>query len=948
MWNVQTSGFSKFGKRRSLFEEAQEMKAIAKDDSGKVHFGQSALELIRKNPDLYRQLASRYILIGHSMGGVVSREYVQGNFYNGDVDKIITLDSPHEGTGTMNMIAKMNAIDDFWGHLGKNLESTALSVVPQMLLLGNVGDVGFSITAISSNLLRKELGDLVATAVSPEYYVESDPLLHYVDPKQTGFGTIDSLNGLSYEPDSMPMIRILSGRHGMTMSDPGDLDDGLAGGIRTFIPDYAAMPYLNYNAQLEGSGDMSARYVNALTSFMMGYAGIPVQQTGSSIVPDFSSNGSGVDVLNDPMIDVERAYFNAAPSASGTLGDVALIIESVTNQVRDLDLTLGYICSPCANAAKIALGFAGAEQAAPSIIPAAIAGISDMKESHQISLYWDYLDTMKASFNTYSLQNGSFSYTPYLMEDFLYERPFVNLALNDTATLNQLQGMSDSAQDVSTLNHNCFYIGSKNGVNCAIGLFKSANDLNSTQKNQPLSGLTTPLRFHSESDWSKMGVKVDRWEKVDGLHPDGSENEKGVPIRHVERYEVPAITVEDWIEKYSFVVDDLMPHRLRQIRMNFNFVTEIAWECDITKAEDDDKACKVYQRSAGEPWGEPKKTVRHPVKKNGLFDFNPRDYGYDNLFAIQKDNQNTVTISTVNKIGLSNTQRFYYLFKATENLLKSNWPTRDVVLNRIEGFEAYASVLNYQGFSVDSAYDVVYKGDDIEHGTRLKMKGTPNGVQDMDFESRQQMDTLSDGEYAWQFRAYATNNATGDLDTSKFYNALFSIDRVAPKFSLYTDNSFVNPDSANFVVRYRWNGGDSVTPDIRAMRWTLEKGCSLPNDTATAAEANCTGSISLPAMYDVAARDFAVSWDKIPVDTRKNLDDGLYRIKAYALDYAVPNRLMYDSVNALVGRIMDSPNSLTDADWKLVRDSSARLNDTTVYAMFRIDRTAPVISDIVP
>ena len=50
--------------------------------------------------------------------------------------------------------------------------------------------------------------------------------------------------------------------------------------------------------------------------------------------------------------------------------------------------------------------------------------------------------------------------------------------------------------------------------------------------------------------------------------------------------------------------------------------------------------------------------VPHPVKKNGQFDFVPGDYGYKNLLAIQKDNQNTVTISTVNKIGLSNTQRF--------------------------------------------------------------------------------------------------------------------------------------------------------------------------------------------------------------------------------------------------------------------------------------------------
>ena len=48
----------------------------------------------------YRQLASHYILVGHSMGGIVSREYVQNSdYYHGDVDKIITLDSPHEGVG---------------------------------------------------------------------------------------------------------------------------------------------------------------------------------------------------------------------------------------------------------------------------------------------------------------------------------------------------------------------------------------------------------------------------------------------------------------------------------------------------------------------------------------------------------------------------------------------------------------------------------------------------------------------------------------------------------------------------------------------------------------------------------------------------------------------------------------------------------------------------------
>ena len=86
-------------------EEAQEVKASIYDSTERKYiYGQAALDSIRKNPDLYRQLASRYILVGHSMGGVVSREYVQGNFYNDDIDKIITLDSPHEGTGALNML----------------------------------------------------------------------------------------------------------------------------------------------------------------------------------------------------------------------------------------------------------------------------------------------------------------------------------------------------------------------------------------------------------------------------------------------------------------------------------------------------------------------------------------------------------------------------------------------------------------------------------------------------------------------------------------------------------------------------------------------------------------------------------------------------------------------------------------------------------------------------
>ena len=128
-----------------MTEEAQEVKAKIytqrqMGDSVVVDstVGQAALEIIRQNSDLYRQLASRYILIGHSMGGVASREYVQGNFYNGDVDKIITLDSPHEGTGALNMQIKNEArgdliYDQMASTLATGVTTMGLTAVPLLL-----------------------------------------------------------------------------------------------------------------------------------------------------------------------------------------------------------------------------------------------------------------------------------------------------------------------------------------------------------------------------------------------------------------------------------------------------------------------------------------------------------------------------------------------------------------------------------------------------------------------------------------------------------------------------------------------------------------------------------------------------------------------------------------------------------------------------------------------
>jgi pimeloyl-ACP methyl ester carboxylesterase len=45
-----------------------------------------------------RSGSDKVILVGHSMGGLVSRAYIQGNGFRGDVERLITLGTPHRGS----------------------------------------------------------------------------------------------------------------------------------------------------------------------------------------------------------------------------------------------------------------------------------------------------------------------------------------------------------------------------------------------------------------------------------------------------------------------------------------------------------------------------------------------------------------------------------------------------------------------------------------------------------------------------------------------------------------------------------------------------------------------------------------------------------------------------------------------------------------------------------
>ena len=506
-------------------------------------------------------------------------------------------------------------------------------------------------------------------ALKDDYgFKAEDPLTSYIEPGAPG---ISALINRPFN-ENMPMVRLLGGKGGMTFSDP---NKGFRNFLNIFIPEGVSTSVMNMVEQFDGDGSASAIYTNMVTGLALGVlGGIALQDVGTTLVPEWSSLADSTIAFNDPNADVRKYTYDAAMNAN-----TKSVSEKVLRNLAEITgVVSGIIAADVALsafpvlqiAAKSAIAVAGATLFGFDL---AETGVSDLMDSHENAKARRMLDTLySAKFSYSKVDGGNESGDVRLMEDFLYEKPFVNLGLF----------VSDST--LRAVEPGCYYEANKADKQqlCEIGLFGAGGKVAASNGMKNYSEFRKgDLKFKSGSDWSKMGVKIDRWEKVDGLNPDGSDNPKGVPIRHVERYEVPAITVEDYIEKYSFVVDDLMPHRLRQITMNFNFQTEVKWECDVKIDPKLDTACAVYaDKNDGNGLQQIGK-VPHPVDKNGDFTFIPAnlpDSAFKNLSYFQKDNQNVVTISTVNKIGLTNTEENIKLVEKVLKALAYLFDTDDV------------------------------------------------------------------------------------------------------------------------------------------------------------------------------------------------------------------------------------------------------------------------------
>lgn len=94
------------------------------------------VELEKERPDL---VPSRYVIISKGTGGMVAREYVQGDKYRGDVDKILFFDTPHEGTGFADQaILSKDELSNFHSELGTALAAAVPIVTVAFMVADGV------------------------------------------------------------------------------------------------------------------------------------------------------------------------------------------------------------------------------------------------------------------------------------------------------------------------------------------------------------------------------------------------------------------------------------------------------------------------------------------------------------------------------------------------------------------------------------------------------------------------------------------------------------------------------------------------------------------------------------------------------------------------------------------------------------------------------------------
>lgn len=350
-------------KLRNHVQQKDLNKLAADDKVSKIKETEKSIE---------NEKPKKYILIAHSMGGLTTRDYITGKYYKGDVDKLITLDSPHEGAGIANYVQYWHETDPRDG-----ASIFAKIAIPAAVLVSyivaDVADVATKLPSwvtssavVLAPVLKNSVLSLAMDKALTGYDddgvkygidvmalddSESYGLYHPRDFLKT-FNNRSSVNDANHNGYNIPYFRLVS-----TSGVPTPGGDGFHKAYKYPYDDFiGGLEELLYHGWKSENGNFV--YFNTVFKNIMAFLGQSMwNDWGSGFVSTWSGQGKNVALFNNGKADVKRwnvsfddysGVYPAAPSivaslAAATTADLILRNLVTDNPATRILRILGYV-----------------------------------------------------------------------------------------------------------------------------------------------------------------------------------------------------------------------------------------------------------------------------------------------------------------------------------------------------------------------------------------------------------------------------------------------------------------------------------------------------------------------------------------------------------------------------------------------------------------------------
>ncbi|OGC13706.1 hypothetical protein A3D23_03210 [candidate division WOR-1 bacterium RIFCSPHIGHO2_02_FULL_53_26] len=288
-----------------------------------------------KRPPTDAEIPQKYILIAHSMGGLVARTYLSSDYYNNDVAAIITIDSQHLGSDGAQALKKISEFYDSDQALGSLGAMLGISLVAFISNQDQIGMYSY-LSGILLALGRGAVVDEFLTKGTLGWY-PSQPGVQDMDPKGT---FISDLNSKDFVEGNQPVrARFIYSGGVPTPSENLPLNRYMLGlsAVQTLF----SSEYMN---DIPMAGKLMALYLSEILGAIVNQNGdiygTVKSQRGDGLATTNKGNidfktysmtfGEDMDVFNDAFIGLNGALAISTMFIPADIWTKALIKFSIT------------------------------------------------------------------------------------------------------------------------------------------------------------------------------------------------------------------------------------------------------------------------------------------------------------------------------------------------------------------------------------------------------------------------------------------------------------------------------------------------------------------------------------------------------------------------------------------------------------------------------------------